>query len=87
MGEGYMKKVRDTTNSWRQIYLMELALYADTITVDYDIWRQQRVKSQITPPIDEACRNLFLEEIPSELEIARHEFEREKAKMLRDISS
>ncbi|MFQ6657714.1 hypothetical protein Gotur_027276, partial [Gossypium turneri] len=82
MGEGYMKKVRDTTNSWRQIYLMELALYADTITVDYDIWRQQRVKSQITPPIDEACRNLFLEEIPSELEIARHEFEREKAKML-----
>ncbi|MFQ6652414.1 hypothetical protein Gotur_024294, partial [Gossypium turneri] len=42
MGEGYMKKVRDTTNSWRQIYLMELALYADTITVDYDIWRQQR---------------------------------------------
>ncbi|MFQ6657716.1 hypothetical protein Gotur_027276, partial [Gossypium turneri] len=36
-GEGYMKKVRDTTNSWRQIYLMELALYADTITVDYDI--------------------------------------------------
>ncbi|MFQ6652411.1 hypothetical protein Gotur_024294 [Gossypium turneri] len=76
MGEGYMKKVRDTTNSWRQIYLMELALYADTITVDYDIWRQQRVKSQITPPIDEACRNPFSEEIPSELEIARHEFER-----------
>ncbi|MFQ6654358.1 hypothetical protein Gotur_025382, partial [Gossypium turneri] len=36
-GEGYMKKVRDTANSWRQIYLMELALYTDTITVDYDI--------------------------------------------------
>ncbi|MFQ6655315.1 hypothetical protein Gotur_025928, partial [Gossypium turneri] len=32
MGEGYMKKVRDTANSWRQIYLMKLALYADTIT-------------------------------------------------------
>ncbi|MFQ6654355.1 hypothetical protein Gotur_025382, partial [Gossypium turneri] len=32
MGEGYMKKVRDTANSWRQIYLMELALYTDTIT-------------------------------------------------------
>ncbi|MFQ6646754.1 hypothetical protein Gotur_019074, partial [Gossypium turneri] len=36
-GEGYMKKVRDTANSWRKIYLMELALYADTITVNYDI--------------------------------------------------
>ncbi|MBA0606909.1 hypothetical protein Godav_019307 [Gossypium davidsonii] len=36
-GEGYMKKVRDTANSWREIYLMELALYADTITLDYDI--------------------------------------------------
>ncbi|MFQ6663582.1 hypothetical protein Gotur_031055, partial [Gossypium turneri] len=32
-----MKKVRDTVNSWRQIYLMKLAFYADTITVDYDI--------------------------------------------------
>ncbi|MFQ6669851.1 hypothetical protein Gotur_034937 [Gossypium turneri] len=49
---------------------------------DYDIWKQGRVKSQITPPIDEACRNPFSEEIPSELEIARHEFEREKAKLL-----
>ncbi|MFQ6670812.1 hypothetical protein Gotur_035574 [Gossypium turneri] len=36
-GEGYMKKVRDTANSWRKIYLLELALYADTITQDYDI--------------------------------------------------
>ncbi|MFQ6655919.1 hypothetical protein Gotur_026253, partial [Gossypium turneri] len=41
-GEGYMKRLLDTTNSWRKIYLMELALYADTITVDYDIWRQRR---------------------------------------------
>ncbi|MFQ6655916.1 hypothetical protein Gotur_026253, partial [Gossypium turneri] len=31
-GEGYMKRLLDTTNSWRKIYLMELALYADTIT-------------------------------------------------------
>ncbi|MBA0624886.1 hypothetical protein Godav_010164 [Gossypium davidsonii] len=30
-----MKKVRDTANSWRKIYLMQLALYADTITVYY----------------------------------------------------
>ncbi|KAL1096178.1 hypothetical protein V6Z11_D06G206200 [Gossypium hirsutum] len=87
MGVGYMKKVRDTANSWRQIYLMELALYADTITVDYNLWRQRRVKSQVTPSIDEACQNPFLEKIPSELKIAKHEFEREKAKLLRDISS
>ncbi|MFQ6662884.1 hypothetical protein Gotur_030582 [Gossypium turneri] len=77
-----MKRVRDTVNSWRKIYLMELSLNVDTITVDYGIWRQRRVKSQITPPIDEACQNPFSEEIPSELEIARHEFEREKAKLL-----
>ncbi|MBA0817429.1 hypothetical protein Gohar_028012, partial [Gossypium harknessii] len=32
-----MKRVRDTANYWRKIYLMELALYADTITIDYDI--------------------------------------------------
>ncbi|MFQ6662880.1 hypothetical protein Gotur_030582, partial [Gossypium turneri] len=36
-GEGYMKRVRDTVNSWRKIYLMELSLNVDTITVDYGI--------------------------------------------------
>ncbi|MFQ6627971.1 hypothetical protein Gotur_007271 [Gossypium turneri] len=61
---------------------MELALYADTITQDYDIWRQRRVKNQLTPPIDDACQNPFLEEMPSELKMAIHEFEREKAKLL-----
>ncbi|MFQ6660661.1 hypothetical protein Gotur_029085, partial [Gossypium turneri] len=81
-GEGYIKRVRDTSNSWRKIYLMELALYADTITVDYDIWRQRRVKSQLTPSIDVVHQNPFSEEIPSELELARLEFEREKAKLL-----
>ncbi|MFQ6655917.1 hypothetical protein Gotur_026253, partial [Gossypium turneri] len=77
-GEGYMKRLLDTTNSWRKIYLMELALYADTITVDYDIWRQRRVNSQLTPSIDVVHQNPFSEEIPSELELARLEFEREK---------
>ncbi|MFQ6624853.1 hypothetical protein Gotur_004066, partial [Gossypium turneri] len=45
------------------------------------------VKSRLTLPIDVACQNPFLEEIPSELELARNEFEREKAKLLRYISS
>ncbi|MFQ6648112.1 hypothetical protein Gotur_021109, partial [Gossypium turneri] len=54
---------------------------------DNDIWRQQRVKIQLTPPIDDACQNSFSEEISSELEMARHEFEREKVKLLLDISS
>ncbi|MFQ6649538.1 hypothetical protein Gotur_022674 [Gossypium turneri] len=54
---------------------------------DYDIWRQRRVKSQLTPSIDVTHQNPFLEEIPSKLELARHEFKREKAKLLRDISS
>ncbi|MBA0638270.1 hypothetical protein Godav_024627 [Gossypium davidsonii] len=82
-----MKRDRDTTNPWRKIYLMELALYADTIIVDYDIWRQRRVKSQLTPPIDDAYQNPFSEEMLAELEMVRHEFEREKVKLLRDISS
>ncbi|MFQ6627972.1 hypothetical protein Gotur_007271 [Gossypium turneri] len=77
-----MKKVRDTAKSWKEIYLMELALYADTITQDYDIWRQRRVKNQLTSPIDDACQNPFLEEMLSELEMAVHEFECEKAKLL-----
>ncbi|MFQ6652660.1 hypothetical protein Gotur_024417 [Gossypium turneri] len=66
---------------------MELALYADTITLDYDIWKQRRVESQLTSPTDYAFQNPFSEKMSSELEMARHKFEREKAKLLRDISS
>ncbi|KAG8495944.1 hypothetical protein CXB51_009460 [Gossypium anomalum] len=36
-GVGYMRRVRDTAKSWKKIHLMELALYADTLTQDYDI--------------------------------------------------
>ncbi|KAG8500631.1 hypothetical protein CXB51_004478 [Gossypium anomalum] len=86
-GEGYMKRVRDIAKSWKEIHFMELALYADTLTQDYDIWRKQRVSSQQISSTNYTAQNPFLEEIPSELEIAKQEFEREKAKMSRDLST
>ncbi|KAG8502485.1 hypothetical protein CXB51_000337 [Gossypium anomalum] len=86
-GEGYMKRVRDIAKSWKEIHFMELALYADTFTQDYDIWRRQRVSSQQISSTNYTAQNPFLEEMPSELEIARQEFEREKAKMSRDLST
>ncbi|KAG8480544.1 hypothetical protein CXB51_024620 [Gossypium anomalum] len=86
-GEGYMRRVRDTAKSWKRIHLMELALYADTLTQDYDIWRKQRVNSQQISSTNCTFRNPFSEEVPSELEMARQEFEREKAKMSRDLSA
>ncbi|KAH1055564.1 hypothetical protein J1N35_033629, partial [Gossypium stocksii] len=54
---------------------------------DYDIWRKRRVNSQQISLTSYTFQNPFLEEMPSELEITRHEFECEKAKLLRDISS
>ncbi|KAG8496208.1 hypothetical protein CXB51_009166 [Gossypium anomalum] len=86
-GEGYMKRVRDIAKSWNEIHFMELALYADTLTQDYDIWRKQRVSSQQISSTNCTAQNPFLEEMPSELDIARQEFEREKAKMSRDLST
>ncbi|KAH1030122.1 hypothetical protein J1N35_046057 [Gossypium stocksii] len=86
-GEGYMKRVRDTAKSWKKIHLMELALYADTLTQDYYIWRKQRVNSQQVSSTNYSFQNPFSEEMPSELEMARQEFEHEKAKMLRDLSA
>ncbi|KAG8474206.1 hypothetical protein CXB51_033536 [Gossypium anomalum] len=86
-GEGYMKRVRDIAKSWKEIHFMELALYADTLTQDYDIWRKQRVSSQQISSTNYTAQNPFLEEMPSELEITRQEFEREKAKMSRDLST
>ncbi|KAG8482695.1 hypothetical protein CXB51_023999 [Gossypium anomalum] len=70
-GEGYMKRVRDIAKSWKEIHFMELALYADTLTQDYDIWRKQRVSSQQISSTNYTAQNPFLEEMPSELEIAR----------------
>ncbi|KAG8482704.1 hypothetical protein CXB51_023966 [Gossypium anomalum] len=87
VGEGYMKRVRDIAKSWKVIHFMELALNADTLTQDYDIWRKQRVSSQQISSTNYTAQNPFLEEMPSELEIARQEFEREKAKMSRDLST
>ncbi|KAG8473987.1 hypothetical protein CXB51_033535 [Gossypium anomalum] len=86
-GEGYMKRVRDIAKSWKEIHFMELALYADTLTQDYDIWRRQRVSSQQISSTNYTAQNPFLEGMPSELEIARQEFEREKAKMSKDLST
>ncbi|KAG8500113.1 hypothetical protein CXB51_004328 [Gossypium anomalum] len=86
-GEGYMKRVRDIAKSWKEIHFMELALYADTLTQDYDIWRRQRVSSHQISLTNYTAQNPFLEEMPSELEIARQEFEREKAKMSKDLST
>ncbi|KAG8474138.1 hypothetical protein CXB51_033682 [Gossypium anomalum] len=86
-GEGYMKRVRDIAKSWKEIHFMELALYADTLTQDYDIWRRRRVSSQQISSTNYTAQNPFLEEMPSELEIARQEFEQEKAKISRDLST
>ncbi|KAL1157109.1 hypothetical protein V6Z11_A08G133900 [Gossypium hirsutum] len=82
-----MKRVRDTAKSWKRIYLMELALYADTLTQDYDIWRKQRVNSQQISSTNYTIQNPFSENVPFELEMARQEFERENAKMSRDLSA
>lgn len=66
---------------------MELALYVNTLTQDYDIWRKQRVNSQQISSTNYTIQNPFSEETPSELEMARQEFEREKAKMSGDLSA
>ncbi|KAG8496218.1 hypothetical protein CXB51_009256 [Gossypium anomalum] len=50
-GEGYMKRVRDIAKSWKEIHFMELTLYADTLTQDYDIWRKKRVERSRTEKV------------------------------------
>ncbi|KAG8503903.1 hypothetical protein CXB51_001856 [Gossypium anomalum] len=86
-GEGYMKRVRDTAKSWKKIHLIELALYADTFTQGYDVWRKQRVNSQQVSSMNYTFQNPFSEEMPFELEMARLEFEIEKVKMSQDLTA
>ncbi|MBA0760032.1 hypothetical protein Gotri_022823 [Gossypium trilobum] len=82
-------RVEDIT--WRAHWIRLSALLYNLLCdslyqllMDWHNWslplrRQRPLKSQQTPPIDVACQNPFSEEILSEMELARHEFERKKS--------
>ncbi|KAK8285474.1 hypothetical protein V6Z12_D08G227700 [Gossypium hirsutum] len=93
----FWELVQNHPDTLRRTDLFALAIYGlvifpkvlghiEVAVVDF-FEKQRRVKSQLTSPIGVACQNPFSEEIPSELDLARHKIEREKAKLLRDISS
>ncbi|KAG8500522.1 hypothetical protein CXB51_002659 [Gossypium anomalum] len=80
-GEGYMKRVRDIAKSWKEIHFMELALYADTLTQDYDIWKKQRMSRDLSTlqeenyqlKIEVQVERSRTEKVQREAEIARND--------------
>ncbi|PPD71362.1 hypothetical protein GOBAR_DD31756 [Gossypium barbadense] len=57
-GEGYMKRVRDTANSWRKIYLIELALYDVTITLKIDVQIEKSKTEKVQKEVEVTRKDL-----------------------------
>ncbi|MFQ6660662.1 hypothetical protein Gotur_029085, partial [Gossypium turneri] len=77
-GEGYIKRVRDTSNSWRKIYLMELALYADTITKAKARKEEERA---VCAMIELRKKNVEYETVSAELTASQSEHQELKGKI------
>ncbi|MFQ6640961.1 hypothetical protein Gotur_014549 [Gossypium turneri] len=73
-----MKKVRDTVNSWRKIYLIELALYADTITKAKAKTKEERAARAM---IELRKKNVEYETISVELTASQSELQELKRKI------
>ncbi|KAG8487737.1 hypothetical protein CXB51_018645 [Gossypium anomalum] len=78
----------------KRVNLFALAIYGLVVfpkvlghIEDYDVWRKQRVNSQQVSSTNYTFQNPFSKEMPSEPEMARLEFEREKVNMSRDLSA
>ncbi|MFQ6661531.1 hypothetical protein Gotur_029660 [Gossypium turneri] len=73
-----MKRVRDTANYWRKIYLMELALYADTITIAKVKKEEERAARAM---IELRKKNVEYETVPAELTASQSEHQELKGKV------
>ncbi|MFQ6671078.1 hypothetical protein Gotur_035731, partial [Gossypium turneri] len=73
-----MKRVRDTANSWRKIYLMELALYADTITKAKAKKEEERAACAM---MELRTKNVEYETVSAELTASQSEHQELKGKI------
>ncbi|XP_039033070.1 uncharacterized protein LOC120168855 [Hibiscus syriacus] len=81
--ENYKKKVKDVVELWKKIFRTDVVASKDMLTPDYIKCRKLR-KNEIVPiPDHEDTRTMeeHLKPVPSELEIAKKEFEAEKEKL------
>ncbi|KAE8688421.1 hypothetical protein F3Y22_tig00110987pilonHSYRG00361 [Hibiscus syriacus] len=74
---GYKKSIKEAADSWKKVYRMDVVAARDILTQDYVEWRRLRKNDNIPVPECEDTRTMeeHLRHVPSELEIAKAEFE------------
>ncbi|KAK5811018.1 hypothetical protein PVK06_026335 [Gossypium arboreum] len=87
LGDNYKKKVREMSNAWNQTLRMKRLAVGPIMTPEYNGWRSKRINDNIPEPNQEGERSMeeYLQVVPSELEIIRHDFERRNAELKKKI--
>ncbi|KAE8672368.1 hypothetical protein F3Y22_tig00111843pilonHSYRG00112 [Hibiscus syriacus] len=76
-GNNYKKMIKEAADSWKKIFRMDIVAAKNMLTPDYVEWRRLRKNDNIPAPDCKDTRTMeeYLRPVPSELEIAKTEFE------------
>ncbi|XP_016706983.2 centrosomal protein of 135 kDa-like [Gossypium hirsutum] len=85
--DGYKKKIREMTNSWRQTRRLKRLAVGPSMTPEYIEWLNRRINDNI--PVPGQGDSQFVEKhvhmVPSELEIIKQDFERRNSELEKKI--
>ncbi|MBA0729266.1 hypothetical protein Golax_025880 [Gossypium laxum] len=75
--DGYKKKIQEVTNAWKQIHRMKRLAVEPMVTPEYNEWWSKRVNDNIPKMREEDIWliELYLQVVPSEIEIIKQDFE------------
>ncbi|MBA0785145.1 hypothetical protein Gotri_025252, partial [Gossypium trilobum] len=83
----YKGKIREMSNTWKQIHQMKRITVGATTTLEYHGWRSKRINDNIPRPREERVRSIekHLRVVPSELEIIKQDFEKRSSELGKKI--
>ncbi|MBA0645508.1 hypothetical protein Goklo_013605 [Gossypium klotzschianum] len=85
--DSYKKKIRETTNAWKQIDRMKRFVVGPMVTLEYSGWCSKRINDNIPRPSQESVRLMkeYLQVVPSEIEIIKQDFEKRNSELGKKI--
>ncbi|MBA0759577.1 hypothetical protein Gotri_022441 [Gossypium trilobum] len=86
-GDNYKRKVKEISQAWNQARRMKRLAMSSMTTSEYGEWRSKRINDNIRELNSEGVRPMedYLQVIPSELDIIKHDFERKNLELERKI--
>ncbi|MBA0881896.1 hypothetical protein Goshw_007047 [Gossypium schwendimanii] len=86
-GNNYKGKIREISNTWKQIHWMKRFIVGATITSEYHGWLSKRINDNILESSHKNSQSIeeYLRVIPSKLEIIKQDFERRNTELEKRI--